>query len=446
MLLLSKEALKVSIGSRKTVFKIISLVIDHQRSLAEVLEMELSKSKLDLRDRAFIRLLATIVLRNLGVIDDLISHYLKREVHKQVKNILRMGVAQIVYLKTPPHAGVDTSVQLAEKLNLTGYKGLINAVLRKVAQNNGVMRTIQDQVKLNTPCWLWERWQTFYGNELCYQIAQANLQEAALDLTVKKDPLKWAEKIKGELLPTGSVRLKNKGLITEIEGFNTGDWWVQDASASLPVKVLGEIRGLRVADLCAAPGGKTAQLINQGAIVTAIDRSQSRMQKLEKNLARLNFTCEIIIEDAVKWFAKKKDHIELFDAVLVDAPCLATGTIRRNPDLVILKKPQDLIKINTLQKKLLTTAFEMVKPGGTVVYAVCSLEKEEGEACVEEILKQNHNVLLKPIKPGEFQEIDHLINDDDQKGVIIENGCVRILPFCLGGMDGFFMARFIRKV
>lgn len=431
--------------SRNVVFKIITSVVRKNRPLDEALDLELGNSKLDTRDRAFVRMLATTVLRRLGQIDDIIGNYVKNAIPKQaigVEEILRIGVAQIIFLNTPAHASVDTSVRLAEALGFARYKGLINAVLRKISKEGQAIVQKQDEARLNTPEWLWQSWQNFYGKDICRKIAQANLEEPNLDITVKNKDEYWAEKLGGEVILNHTVRLKSSGIITELEGFDSGDWWIQDAAASLPVRLLGNINGLRIADLCAAPGGKTAQLITAGAIVTAIDRSKSRVGRLQDNLKRLNLSCGIINDDAQKWFEATQKQIGLFDAVLLDAPCSSTGTIKKNPDITILKTAKDITKINEQQKRLLETAFAMVKKGGTVIYSVCSLEKEEGENCVEEVLKNHPEISLKPIKSGEFETI----NKFGEEHLITKEGYIRTLPFYLGGVDGFFMARFVKNL
>src|SRR5208282_1763435 len=212
-------------------------------------------------------------------------------------------------------------------------------------------------------------------------IAAAHLEEPALDLSVKADTEGWAVRLGGAALPWGTVRLAHKGRIEDIEGYGEGAWWVQDAAAALPVLLLGDVRGLRVADLCAAPGGKTLELAVRGAHVTAVDLSASRLRRLQENLERLNLTAEVIKADAGVWSAP-----EPFDAVLLDAPCSATGTIRRNPDIPYLKAESDIAALSAVQARLLERAPSLLRPGGRLVYSTCSLEAEEGEARIARLL------------------------------------------------------------
>jgi 16S rRNA (cytosine967-C5)-methyltransferase len=285
----------------------------------------------------------------------------------------------------------------------------------------------QDASKLNTPAWLWQRWIRHYGEENVSRIAAAHLEEPLLDLSVKANAAAWAERLSGSLLPWGTVRLSAKGRIEDIEGYDEGAWWVQDAAAALPALLLGDVKGLRVADLCAAPGGKTAQLAAHGAHVTAVDISAPRLRRLQENLARLNLKAETVQANASEW-----TPTEPFDAVLLDAPCSATGTIRRNPDIPYLKSEADIAALASVQARLLNHALSLLKPGGQLVYATCSLEPEEGDEQIRPLLAERGDIALKPIKA-------------DELGVppeaIIPQGMLRTLPFHACGMDGFFAAR-----
>ncbi|AWK88059.1 16S rRNA (cytosine(967)-C(5))-methyltransferase RsmB [Azospirillum thermophilum] len=393
-------------------------------------------SGLDPRDRSFARLLVATVLRRLGQIDALVLACLTKPglPKATVHDILRLGTAQLVFLGTPAHAAVDTAVELAEARGAAPYKGLINAVLRRIGREGKAMADQQDAGRLNTPDWLWLSWRTAYGTGRTRGIVEAHLHEAPLDLTVKADPELWAERLQARLLPTGTLRRPSGGSITELPGFAEGVWWVQDLAASLPAKLFGDLRGRRVFDLCAAPGGKTAQLAAQGARVVALDRSARRLERVAENLSRLHLEAEVLAADAATWTAE-----EPADAVLLDAPCSATGAIRRHPDILRLKTPDDIAKLARAQSRLLAHAVDLVKPGGTLVYCTCSIQPEEGEAQIDRLLSRDERVERHPVTPDELGGLTEIVND---------RGEVRSLPGMLadlGGVDGFFVARLRRK-
>jgi 16S rRNA (cytosine967-C5)-methyltransferase len=331
----------------------------------------------------------------------------------------------------PDHAAVDLSVRLASGPRNGRYAGLINAVLRRVTRE-GRERYEAIDPALDTPDWLRERWRASYGDAVAAAIMQAHRAEPPLDLTAKSDPAHWAEALGGTLLPSGTIRVATGGNVTALLGFAEGAWWVQDAAASIPVRLLGNVTGKHVADLCAAPGGKTAQLASNGAKVLAVDRSPKRMERLRDNLARLSLTADIVVADATEWSGGP------FDAVLLDAPCTATGTIRRHPDLPWQKRPEDLASLASLQSRLLDRAAELTKPGGLLVYATCSLEPEEGERQVEGFLARHGDFTLAPIAATEVPGFEEALTSQ---------GWLRILPCHLeqGGCDGFFAARLRRK-
>ena len=391
------------------------------------------------RDRALMRRLTATVLRRLGTLRHVIGGFLDKGFPAdapRTEAVLLIGAAQILWLDVPDHAAVDLSVRLAQAdRRAARYAGLINAVLRRVAQNRAAILADLDAAR-DTPAWLLARWTRAYGEDTARAIALANGHEPALDLTVKADPAHWAERLRGRLLPTGTVRTLAQGAISLLPGFAEGDWWVQDAAASIPARLLGDVRGLGVADLCAAPGGKTAQLAHAGAFVTAVDRSPARLSRLQDNLARLKLRAEIVAADVLDWQA------EPFDAVLLDAPCSSTGTIRRHPDVPWLKGEPEMGVLADLQAKLLDRAAELVKPGGTLLYCVCSLEPEEGEAQIEGLLARNSALRRSPISQDEVFGHAEFINPA---------GDLRTLPLHLpdpeprwAGLDGFFAARLVR--
>jgi 16S rRNA (cytosine967-C5)-methyltransferase len=391
------------------------------------------------RDRALMRRLTATVLRRLGTLRHLLGGFLDKGFPPEaprVETILLIGAAQILWLEVPDHAAVDLSVRLAQAdRRAARYAGLINAVLRRVAQSRAT--ALADHVSRDTPAWLLARWSKRYGADTARAIAQANGHEPALDLTVKSDADTWAERLRGRVLPTGTVRTLAQGAISLLPGFREGAWWVQDAAASLPARLLGDVRGTSVADLCAAPGGKTAQLAFAGARVTAVDRSAARLNRLRENLARLALQAETVAADALEWRAGP------FDAVLLDAPCSATGTIRRHPDVPWLKSEADIAVLTALQQRLLDRAVELLKPGATLVYCVCSLEPEEAEDQIAALLARDSRVARTPMAAQEVCGRAEFLTAD---------GDLRTLPPQLpdpdprwGGLDGFYAARLTRR-
>ena len=429
------------LATRRIAVDALHEVLVRRKPLEGVLERLVSAAAaedLHPSDLALTRLIAATALRRLGQIEDVTGRYLLRTLPEEASRaglILLTGATQLLFLGTPAHAAIDLAVTLCKATPHTErYAGLVNAVLRKVATEGPAIIAGQDFAKLNTPDWLWKRWVKAYGAETARAIAMAHLSEAALDLSVKADAEAWAERLGGVVLPTGSVRLKAKGRIEALEGFADGQWWVQDAAAALPVRLLGDVRGKRVADLCAAPGGKTMQLCAAGAHVTALDSSASRLGTLRANLERLGMTANVLQADAGDW-----QPAELFDAVLLDAPCLATGTIRRHPDLPHLKQLNDLRALAGIQAKLLDNAARMLKPGGTLVYCTCSLEPEEGPEQIRRLLVRNPDMQVMPVRAGEAGIATEWVSAE---GYLRTLPChLPMEPAELSGLDGFFAAR-----
>ena len=392
------------------------------------------------RDRAFARAIVATTLRRLGQIEVVLQHFLDRPLPSRRGNvweILATGACQLLFLGTPAHAAIDLAVRLTQYDRRGRHmSGLVNAVLRRVSKQGPALVRDQNAVLLNTPKWLWESWCAAWGEETARAIAQASLTEAALDLTPKADPELWADRLGGTALVTGSVRLLHRGRVEAIEGYGEGAWWVQDAAACLPARLLGDVRGRKVADLCAAPGGKTAQLIVAGAEVTAVDASAARLKILRSNLKRLRLGAAIVEADAADW---RPDG--LFDAVLLDAPCSATGTLRRHPDALRLKGPKDLAELVELQRHLLRNAARLLRPEGRLVYCSCSLQPEEGENLIAEALRDLPEFRLEPVLASEMAGLETAITPD---------GTLRTFPHFLqlsqpelSGMDGFFAARLV---
>ena len=409
----------------------------------EALEEALAKSRafsvLQGPDRAFARALASTTLRRRGGIDHLLGAFIDRPLPKRaarVMDILRLAAAQLLILETPAHAAVSTAVSLAgERRETANYAKLVNAVARKIARA-GPEALDKLPARIDTPGWLWRSWERAYGPATARAIAAAHRAPAPLDLTAKdlKSAAAWATRLGGALTPTGSVRLRGAPDVTALEGFEDGAWWVQDAAAALPARLLGDVAGKAVFDLCAAPGGKTMQLAAAGAKVTAVDISAPRLERVRENLARTKLEARLIEADILKWSPDDKA-----DAILLDAPCSATGTIRRHPDLPWLKSQDDVAALAKLQQRMIDRALEFLKPGGVLLYCVCSLEAAEGEEQAQAALTRHQELSLEPVSAGELSGLP---------ANAVRNGCLRTLPSMFaetGGMDGFFAARFTRR-
>jgi 16S rRNA (cytosine967-C5)-methyltransferase len=429
---------------RRVAADIVEGVLGRRRALDEMLEGSDARSAtaalaaLPDRDRGLTRAIVAVVLRRLGTLRHLLGSFLEEGLPAQaprVETALLIGAAQILFLEVPDHAAVDLAVRLVrEDRKASFFAGLVNAVLRRIAREGAERIAALDAPVLDTPEWLMARWIKTYGEATAHAIAAANGREPALDLTVKSEAETWAAKLDGRVLPTGSVRTIVHGAVTALPGFDEGAWWVQDAAASIPARLLGNVSGLRVADLCAAPGGKTAQLVVAGAKVTAVDRAPGRLKRLQENLTRLSLEAELVCADVATWNPEQQ-----FDAVLLDAPCTSTGTIRRHPDVPWLKRAADITSLAASQRRLLDRAITLIKPGGTLVYCTCSLEPEEGTEVVADLLAREQSVRRVPITAAEVFGQTDFINPA---------GDLRTLP-ChftdadsrFAGVDGFYAAR-----
>jgi 16S rRNA (cytosine967-C5)-methyltransferase len=428
-------------AARRIAADLLDGVLRRRRPLDEQFDDQAARpdfAALDDRDRALVRALVTTVLRRLGTLRHLLGQRLAFPAGApRVETALLLGAAQVLWLQVPDHAAVDLAVRLAQAdRRAARYAGLVNAVLRRLAREGAQALAAIDAGALDTPDWLMARWMRNYGAATARAIAIANGREPALDLTVRNDPEHWARVLGGRVLPTGSVRAVVHGPVSRLPGYADGAWWVQDAAAALPARLLGDVSGLAVADLCAAPGGKTAQLAAAGARVVAVDRAPARLARLRANLARLRLTAEIVATDATQWRAGP------FDAVLLDAPCTSTGTIRRHPDIPWLKREADIAALAGLQHRLIARAAELTRPGGILVYCSCSLEPEEGIEIVRDLLARNANLRRRPIAAGEVQGRAEWLTTD---------GDLRTLPCHLAdadsrmaGLDGFYAARLQR--
>ena len=391
------------------------------------------------RDRALARSIVVVSLRRLGTLRRFLGKLLDKGLPKksgQLEWILIVTAAQILFLDVPDHAAVNACVQ-AVRLDPAsqGFAALANAVARNVARQRDEHES--DDPFVDTPTWLATRWRKTYGDETAAAIAAAHRAEVSLDVSVKSDAAGWAERLDGDVLATGSVRLRGHVPVRDMPGYAEGEWWVQDAAAALPARLLKAESGERVADLCAAPGGKTAQLCLTGATVTAVDRSAERLKRFATNLERLGFTAETEVADATSYTAQP------FDAVLLDAPCTATGTMRRHPDVGWTKRASDITTLSALQSRMLDRAASLLRPGGRLVYCTCSIEPEEGEAQIAALLRRNPDLVRSPILAEEIGSLPDSIN---------AQGELRTLPCHLArldppmaGLDGFFAVRLIRR-
>ena len=435
------------LAARRIAADILDGVLHKHRTLDEQLDGAAAHPGLKAlsdRDRALMRRLVATILRRLGTLGHLLSRLLDRGIPTdapRAQSALLIGAAQILWMDVPDHAAVDLSVRLVQSdRRAAKYAGLVNAVLRRCAREG---QPLIDEVKsqtLDVPPWLLSRWIAHYGESAAREIAVALSYEPSLDITVKADAEQWASRLHGEMLPTGTVRTLLQGSVTMLPGFAEGQWWVQDAAAALPARLFGDVAGKSILDLCAAPGGETAQLAQLGARVTAVDRSPGRMARLRENFARLSLQVETVVTDAAEWQGANSGG---FDGILVDAPCSSTGTIRRHPDVAWLRQEADIAPLVGLQKRLLQKAVTLLKSGGTLVYCTCSLEPEEGEAAISALLATEPAVRRAPIEPSEVAGLTEILNAE---------GDLRTLPSHLphqdqrlGGLDGFYAARLVKS-
>ncbi len=418
-----------------------TVLVDH-RPFDDAFARAATTRDLPGRDRAFARLIATTALRHRGVLQAVLSTYLAKPLPERMgrlDEILLAAAAQLLLLGTPPHAAISLAVdQCRADSAAKRFANLSNAVLRRVSESGQGRLADLDNVALTFPDWLLSRWNDAYGPVAARQIARASLVEPALDLTVKSEPERWAEEIGAVVLPTGSLRCAQAGRVEELPGYNEGAWWVQDAAAALPVKLLGDVTGLSVLDLCAAPGGKTAQLAAAGADVTAVDKSAGRLARLSENLSRLRLTAKTVVSDALTFQSD-----DPFDAILLDAPCTSTGTIRRHPDILYLKRPEDVAALASLQKNLLERAAELLKPGGVLVYCTCSLEPEEGEEQIAAFLERHPEFTRRPIALDEETIPMSWRTPDGDLRTLPSH--LSDLPEGIQGLDGFFAATLLKS-
>jgi 16S rRNA (cytosine967-C5)-methyltransferase len=422
-------------AARTLAIRLLADVLDKSTPLDAAIESDRTFAALPVRDRALARAMVGTALRRLGTIDAVLAALIERppQAAGPLTHILRVATAQVLFMGVADHAAVSLAVDaVAADRDARRYKALANAVLRRMVRERDRLLAEFDMPGIDAPPWLWSRWCATYGDATAAAITVAHRLEPYLDLSVKRDPAAWAERLGGIVLPTGSVRLVPSGPVEDLPGFAEGEWWVQDAAAALAVRLLGDIDGKRIADLCAAPGGKTAALANAGAVVTAVDISPARIARLKQNLQRLGLAAETVTANVLEW---RPPH--LFDAVLLDAPCTATGTIRRHPDVAWLKRPGDVAAMAVVQSRLIARAAALLKPGGTLVYCTCSLEPEEGQAHLASL--PGLSLAVVPVTVDDVGGLGEAVT---------EAGAIRTLPFHLrhdeprlSGLDGFFIVR-----
>lgn len=422
-----------ALTARLVAFDVITDVLHKRLPLDGSFESMAQRRKLAGNDRAYAEFIVRTVLKRRGQIDALISHCMTSRLPRKampVMDVLRVGIAQLLFSATAQHAAVSTTVDLCREINQQPFAKLVNAIMRRLQREADALIAAQDAATLNTPDWLWNSWHKAYGGATARAIAEAHAETPPTDLSVKADLETWAEKLEGSVILNGSIRLKDAENIRNLPGYGDGAWWVQDAAAHLPTTLLGDIAGKRVFDLCAAPGGKTMALAAMGAQVTAVDISERRLERLRENLERVGLTADVLIQDVRKWTPNT-----LADIVVLDAPCSSTGTARRHPDILYSKSPEDIDKLALVQDELLDAAAKLVKPGGMLMYITCSLQPEEGPDRVGAFLVRHDGFTAMPISPEELPELPEAI--DRQKNL-------RTLPSMLagnGGIDGFYAAR-----
>ncbi|WP_374763005.1 RsmB/NOP family class I SAM-dependent RNA methyltransferase [Yunchengibacter salinarum] len=418
-------------------------VISRRQVLETALPEHFDHHGLTGRDRAFAATLVYTALRRHGSLSALLASLMDKPLkpaRAAVQSALLLGLTQILLLRTQDHGAVDGTVRLVKARGKgdSALAGLVNAILRRaIRERADLVERLDIDPLADLPAWLKDDWASTLGSDACRAVARTLRTEPPVDLSLR-DPAgtgTWAATLGGTPLPTGAVRLTRAGDVTALPGYREGQWWVQDMAASLPVRLLGAIGGSHVLDLCAAPGGKTLQLAAAGARVTAVDRSEKRLARLHANLARTGLTARVAVADALEYTPP-----EPVDHILLDAPCSATGTLRRNPDTPWVKGPDDVTRLAALQAKLLDRAFALLPPGGVLVYCVCSLQSREGPDQVAAFLDRTPQARRQALPKENLGPLAEAVT---------ETGDIRTHPGLMadaGGMDGFYMARLIRPL
>lgn len=431
-----RPPMKPGLEARIAATRILAAVVDRKTSLDGMLDPEHGNPAflpLNEADRGLVKAILQSALRHLPRIEAIISSLLDNPLPdgaRSLHHLLVVAAAQMLYLDVPDHSAVDLAVEQANgDPRSRRFAKLVNAILRRIGREKAnLLSSVEDLPCM--PDWFMQRLTEVYGRESALAIAASQLEPPTIDLTVKADAEGWAERLGGQVLPTGSVRLDRfRGSVTALEGFDDGAWWVQDAAAAIPAKLFGDLTDKRVADLCAAPGGKTAQLVLAGGDVLAVEQSKTRLKRLESNLARLGLPADTLCTDLLTI-----DEAESFDAILLDAPCSSTGTTRRHPDVLWTKDAGDIAKLAALQEKLLRHAVSLLKPGGRLVFSNCSIDPSEGEDVVDRVLADMPGLRLVAINPSDWPGL---------ATAITPRGEFRTTPAMLakqGGLDGFYAA------
>ena len=424
-----------SLIARRLAALTVKEVVETRLSLGQVLASQADYQSLESRDRAFVRLIAATTFRRMGQINAALKPFVKKRPPKFVYAALQTAAAQILYLNTPPHAAVgETVAMLKARSSSKGFANMANAVLRRIVEKGPALSGAQPP-KINIPGWLRGSWEREYGRHAGRKLAVQLMGNPVLDLTVKSDVEAWAEKLEGQVIGASTVRLDKIGDVSALAGFEEGEWWAQDIAASLPVQILGDLKDKQVLDLCAAPGGKTMQMAARGAKVTSVDKSEPRLMRVKENLKRTKLKADVICADILTY----EPEPTKFDTVLLDAPCSATGTFRRHPDVLYNRTPKDVANLVRLQDKLLMRAAQYVRPGGQLLYCTCSLQTEEGAPRITKFLQAMPDFRLIPILG---------VTAIDLPKTAFLGGYMRSIPYFLderGGMDGFFIALLGRK-
>ena len=420
---------KLGVDSRKKSSKILTDVLEKSFSFEDAFQKSINNTKYKIRseDKAFVYMLTSSVLRFLTQIDFTLDKLLKKSIKKLPDNpkmSLRIGLAQLFILKTPKHAAVSTSVDITK----SKWKGLVNAILRQIIrEENNYKKVFEDAPKL--PNWLLKRWKKNWPNDYLEIIECIQEINPHIDVAVKKDIKKWKNKLSADLLPNNILRLNQGGLINEKEGYDQGEWWIQDYSSQIAIKSFSIKKNEEILDLCAAPGGKTAQMLALGAKVLSIDQNKKRIAKFKENMNRLKFKTEIIETDILKFETKKR-----WNKILLDVPCSSTGIIRKNPDILYSKEEGVINNLISIQKELLQKSWSLLNTGGQLLYCNCSLETEEGELQIKKFLENNPDAKINKISSDGLDDINKSLKKE---------GWLRILPNDskkVKNIDGFFIA------
>ena len=419
-----------TISARFGAVALIHAVLMERTMLGDAVQSEDGPiSKLAPPDRARAQSLAALTLRHMPRLDAILEGFLEHKPPLRALNALRICAAEIVLDGIPAHGAVNAAVEIVRASTKTKHLGgMVNAVGRKLGALD--VESLQNMPVPQLPKAVRGAIVKAFGEEGTIAIERAHLDRPPFDLTLKEPERaeEWAERLDADVLPTGSLRLRKSVQISALDGFESGAWWVQDAAAAMPVRLLGDISGKRVLDLCAAPGGKTMQLCAAGADVTALDLSPERMHRVMENTRRMGFQPRMEVVNAMHW-----EPDDAFDAILLDAPCSATGTIRRHPDLPYVRPSLDLKPLLSLQQAMLKRASAWLRPNGRMVYATCSLIQAEGERQIARLLEDS-DMAEKAVTPADYG-LD--------PSWAVSKGAIRLRPNYwseLGGMDGFYMA------